>query len=126
MPQPPNFADKENLMPDKPNRVDEFQVTGHELLAAVKDLVHQGNIRRISIRNEKGVVLLEIPLVIGLAGALLVPVWAALGAVAALVARCTLVVEREREADETGKPESSGKASKQPVTRARSKPKKES
>src|SRR5512135_701366 len=75
-------------------RVDEFQVAGETLVTAIKDLVHQGNIRRIAIRNADGVTLLEIPLVVGLAGAVLVPVWAAVGALAALVAQCTLVVER--------------------------------
>lgn len=81
-------------MPSKPPRVEEFQITGHQLLGSIKDLIHQGNIRRISIRNSEGVTLLEIPLVVGLAGAVLVPVWAAVGALAALVAKCTLVVER--------------------------------
>ena len=81
-------------MATKPSTVEEFQLSGHQLLAAIKDLIHQGNIRRISIRNQKGVTLLEIPLVVGLAGAVLVPVWAAVGALAALVAKCTLVVER--------------------------------
>lgn len=81
-------------MAKKSSRVEEFQVTGPEVLTAVKDLVHQGRIRRIAIRNAAGVTLLEIPLVVGVAGAVLVPVWAAVGALAALVARCTLVVER--------------------------------
>ena len=81
-------------MATTPPTVEEFQVSGHQLLAAIKDLIHQGNIRRISIRNQKGVTLLEIPLVVGLAGAVLVPVRAAVGALAALVAKCTLVVER--------------------------------
>ena len=81
-------------MPSKSPRVEEFQITGHQLLGSIKDLIHQGNIRRISIRNSEGVTLLEIPLVVGLAGAVLVPVWAAVGALAALVAKCTLVVER--------------------------------
>ncbi len=82
----------------KPPRITELQVTGHQLVASIKDLVHQGNIRRISIRNAKGVTLLEIPLVVGLAGAVFVPVWAAVGALAALVAKCTLVVERVESA----------------------------
>ncbi len=81
-------------MPDTATRVEEFQVTGEKLLASVRKLAHEGNIRRISIRNAKGVTLLEIPLVVGLAGAVLVPVWAAVGALAALLADCTLVVER--------------------------------
>lgn len=81
-------------MPSESPHVEELKVSGHELLAAVKKLVHQGNIRRISIKNPKGHTLLEIPLVVGVAGALLIPVWAAVGALAALVAKCTLVVER--------------------------------
>ncbi len=85
-------------MSTKPPRVEEFQVTGHQLLAAIKDLIHEGNIRRISIRNSRGVALLEIPLVVGLAGAVFAPVWAAVGALAALVTKCTLVVEREEGA----------------------------
>jgi hypothetical protein len=91
-------------MPTKLPRVEEFQVTGHQLLAAIKDLIHEGNIRRISIRNSRGVTLLEIPLVVGLAGAVFAPVWAALGAFAALVAKCTLVVEREGSAHDDGTP----------------------
>jgi uncharacterized protein DUF4342 len=85
-------------MPSTPPRVEEFQVTGAQLVSSVKKLFHEGNIRRISIRNAEGVTLLEIPLVVGLAGAVLVPIWAALGALAALVAKCTLVVERIEDA----------------------------
>ena len=76
------------------SRVEECQVTGEQLVTAIKGLVHEGNIRRIAIRNADGVTLLEIPLVVGLAGAVLVPVWAAIGALAALVAKLTLVIER--------------------------------
>ena len=79
-------------------RVEEFEVTGEKLLATVKELIHQGNVRRIVIRNAKGVTLLEIPLVMGIAGAVFVPVWAAIGALAALVAKLTLVVERVQDA----------------------------
>jgi len=84
-------------MPDPKTRVEEFHINGAELVEKVKQLVHQGNIRRISIRNAEGTTLLEIPLVVGLAGAVLLPVWAALGALAALVAKCTLVIERREE-----------------------------
>lgn len=78
-------------------RIEEFQVTGEKLLGLVKKLIHEGNIRRISIRNATGVTILEIPLVVGVAGAVFVPLWAALGALAALLAECTLVVERIAE-----------------------------
>jgi hypothetical protein len=81
-------------MATKSPLVEEFQVTGEKLVTSIKELVHEGNIRRISVRNERGITLLEIPFVVGVAGAVLLPLWAALGALAALVARCTLVVER--------------------------------
>jgi len=59
--------------------------------------VHEGNIRRIIIKNEEGKTLIEVPLTLGVVGAALLPVWAAIGAIAALVADCTIVVEKEEE-----------------------------
>lgn len=59
-----------------------------------KELVHQGNIRRITIKNEAGDELLEIPLTVGVVGAVLLPVWVAVGAIAALAANYTLKIER--------------------------------
>jgi hypothetical protein len=81
-------------MADETRRTEEFRVTGDEVLAKVKELVHEGNVRRIAIRNEKGETVVEFPLTVGVVGALLLPMWAAIGAVAALVAHCTIVVER--------------------------------
>jgi hypothetical protein len=78
-----------------PPRTEEFRITGEELLAKVKELVHEGNIRRVIIRNEAGTTLVEIPLTVGLVGVALLPVWAAVGAIAALATDCTIVVERE-------------------------------
>jgi len=75
-------------------RTEEFRITGDELVAKAKELVHEGNIRRLIIRNESGTTLLELPLTVGLVGAALVPVWAAIGAIAALATDCTIVVER--------------------------------
>ena len=75
-------------------RTEEHRVTGDELLAKVKELVHEGNVRRITIRKEDGDTLIEIPLTLGVVGAVLLPVLAAIGAIAALVADCTIVVER--------------------------------
>jgi len=77
------------------SRTEEIRITGDELLAKVKELVHEGNIRRLLIRNEAGTTLVEIPLTVGLVGVALVPVWAAIGAIAALATDCTIVVERE-------------------------------
>lgn len=76
---------------------EEYEVRGEDLLSRVKELVREGNVRRITIRSEEGNTLIEIPLAIGVAGALLLPVWAALGAVAALVANCTIKVERRED-----------------------------
>jgi hypothetical protein len=72
------------------------KVSGDGLLAKIKELVHQGNIRRITIKNDQGRRLLEIPLTVGVAGAVLLPVWVAIGAVAALAADYTIEVEREK------------------------------
>ena len=77
--------------------VDEYQVTGEKLLAKVKELVHEGNIRRIIIKNEEGERLIEIPLTLGVVGIALLPVWAAIGAMAALVTDCTVIVEKIAE-----------------------------
>lgn len=76
------------------DRWDEYKVQGEELLAKVKELVHEGNIRRVVIENEEGRVLVEIPLTFGVIGALLLPTLAAIGAVAAVVTSCTIRVER--------------------------------
>ena len=81
-------------MADKKFRIEEFEVTGDKVVETVKRLVHEGNIRRITIKDSNGVSLIEIPLTLGVVGALLVPVLAALGALAALVTRCTIVVEK--------------------------------
>ena len=73
---------------------EEFKVTGDVVITKIKELLHEGNIRRIIIKNEEGKTLIEIPLTLGVAGALLVPVWAAVGAIAALAAHLTIVVEK--------------------------------
>jgi len=75
-------------------RTQEFQVNGDEVIARIKALVHEGNIRRITLKNEEGKTLLEIPLTVGVVGAILLPVWAALGALAALATKLTIVVEK--------------------------------
>jgi hypothetical protein len=77
--------------------VDEFQIKGEEVLAKVRELVHEGNVRRIIILNNDGRTVLEVPLTVGVVGALLLPTAAAIGAVAALVTDCTIKVVREEE-----------------------------
>lgn len=73
---------------------EEFQVNGDAVVAKIKEIVHAGNVRRITIKNEEGHTLIEIPLTLGVVGAVLLPVWAAIGAIAALAARLTIIVER--------------------------------
>ncbi len=75
---------------------EEFKVAGHEILAKVKELIKEGNARRIIIKDEKGGTLIELPLTLGAVGALIAPVLAAVGALAALVANCTIVVEKKQ------------------------------
>ena len=75
-------------------RTEEFRVNGEELLAKIKELVHEGNIRRIVIKDKEGATFMEIPVTVGVVGMLLVPTLAAVGAVAALVTEATIVVEK--------------------------------
>jgi hypothetical protein len=75
-------------------KTEEFKVSGEELLTKVKQLVKEGNVRRISIKDKDNKTLVEMPLTIGIVGALIAPVLAAVGAIAALVTECTIVVER--------------------------------
>jgi hypothetical protein len=73
---------------------EEFSVNGEEILAKIKQLVHEGNIRRIIIRDQKGHTYMEIPLTVGVAGVLLAPVLAGIGALAALLTEASIVVEK--------------------------------
>lgn len=73
---------------------EEFRVSGEAVVSKVREIVREGNVRRIAIKNDEGRTLLEIPLTIGVIGTVLLPVWAALGAMAALVANLTIAVER--------------------------------
>jgi len=81
-------------MPETNFRTEEFQINGEEVMAKLKELMREGNIRRITIKNEEGRSLVDIPLSFGLVGVLLAPQLAAIGAIAALVTKCTLVIEK--------------------------------
>lgn len=78
-------------------RTEEIKISGDQLLAKAKELVREGNVRRLMIKNADGHTLIEIPLTVGVIGAALLPVWAAIGAIAALATDCTIVVERADE-----------------------------
>jgi Domain of unknown function (DUF4342) len=73
---------------------EEFRVNGEELVGKIKNLVKEGNIRRIIIKDKEGKVIFEIPLTFGILGALIAPQLAAIGAIAALLTEATVVVEK--------------------------------
>ena len=79
----------------KPKSTEEtIKATGDSLLKIVKDLIAQGNVRKITIKDKKNKSLVEFPLTIGVVATALVPVLAAIGALAALIGECTISVER--------------------------------
>jgi hypothetical protein len=87
-------------MSEEKVRTEEFQVKGEEIVAKIKELIHEGDIRRVIIKNEEGRTLIDIPLTIGVVGALVAPQLAALGAIAALVTHGTIVVEKVGKQEE--------------------------
>ena len=85
------------------NFKEEFKVKSEEIIEKVKQLIHEGNVRRLIIKDEDGKVYLEIPVTIGVIGVAFAPVLAAVGAVAAMVAKLTVEVIRDDEGSEDGK-----------------------
>ena len=79
----------------KTTRTEEFRVKGEGLVAKVKELVKEGNVRKISIKDKNGKTIVMFPMTIGVVGTVLVPVWAGVGAIAALLTECTISVEKE-------------------------------
>ncbi len=75
-------------------RTEEFRVDGEKLITRIKELIHEGNIRRISIKDKEGKTVMEIPVTFGVVGVLLAPQLAAIGAIAALLTEATMVVEK--------------------------------
>ena len=78
----------------KQNRTEEFSVNGDQVVEKVKQLIKEGNVRRVIIKNEKGESIMEFPVTAGVVGMLLLPTLAALGAAVALMTQCTIAVER--------------------------------
>ncbi len=78
----------------KPTPTEEFKLDGGQLLDKIKELIRQGNIRRIIVKNDEGKTLIEIPLTFGLVGIALLPIYAAVGALAAIATRMVIVVEK--------------------------------
>lgn len=84
-------------MSDAKKSTEEFSINGDELVKKVKELIQAGNVRRIIIKDENGKSLVEFPVTIGVVGVVVAPVLAAVGAIAALVTKCTVVVEKREE-----------------------------
>jgi hypothetical protein len=82
-------------MTDEKTRTEEFRVDGEKLIGKIKEVIHEGNIRRIIIKDKDGKTVLEIPMTFGVVGALIAPQLAAIGALAALLTEATVVVEKE-------------------------------
>ena len=76
-----------------------FSLKGEQILNKIKELIEEGNVRKISIHDKSGKELMSFPLSLGVVGALLAPVLAAIGALAALIGECTISVEREPNVD---------------------------
>jgi hypothetical protein len=89
---------------NEPPRSEEFQFSGDTLLAKIKEIIRAGNVRRVIIKNEEGRVLIDIPLTLGVVGTLLAPQLAAIGAIAALVLKGSIVIEKEVETPSTVTP----------------------
>jgi hypothetical protein len=81
-------------------------VTGDRVIEKIRALIREGNVRHVVIKNDEGRTLIEFPVTVGVAGALLLPVWAAIGAVAAVVGSCSIEVERgdDSESGAAGEP----------------------
>jgi hypothetical protein len=88
--------------------VEEVQVLGRDLVDKVKSLVHEGNVRRIIVRDEHGNTFLEIPVTVAAVGAVFAPVLAAVGAISALVAKFTVVVVRTGDQPPAGGEKTTG------------------
>jgi hypothetical protein len=88
-------------MTDKKQSAHEyFKVSGDELLAKVKEIIKEGNARKIIIKNDKNKTIMEFPLTFGAIGVVLAPIFAAVGTLAALATSCTIIVEKKNNEDE--------------------------
>ena len=107
-------------MSDEKVWTEELRVRGDALVGKVREVVREGNVRRIIIKDSDGRSMIEIPLTLGVVGALVAPVWAAIGAIAALAADWSIVVERRESSAPGGSTPSAGKRSRSRASRGSS------
>jgi len=79
---------------DENKNTEEYSINGEDLVAKIKDIIKQGNAKKITIRGKDGNEILSFPVTVGVAGLVLAPIFAAVGAIAALATECTIVIER--------------------------------
>jgi len=96
--------DEEKKAENEKTRTEEFKLSGGEILTKIKELIHEGNIRRIILKDEQGKTFMEIPLTVGIVGAAFLPVLAAIGTIAALVSKLTIVVEKVEDQEKKTPP----------------------
>ena len=84
-------------MEEEKIKKEEFSVSGKDVVKKVKELIKAGNVRKIIIKRENGKTIMEVPLTIGVVGVALLPILGAIGAVAALLTQCTIIVEKTEE-----------------------------
>lgn len=82
-------------------KTEEFKVSGEDLMKKIKELIKEGNIRKITIKSKEGKAIAEFPLTIGVIGTVILPVLAAIGTIVALVSECTISVEKEEPEEES-------------------------
>jgi hypothetical protein len=85
---------------ETPKGREKYKVAGDKVVSTIKELLRAGNVRHVVIKNDEGRTLIEFPVSIGVAASVLLPVWAAVGAVAAIVTKCTIEVERDTEEED--------------------------
>ncbi len=94
LPEDANYCHKCGNSTTK-TKIEEIEVKSDDLVKKVKEIIHEGNVNKLIVLNEKGQTLIEIPVTVGIVGALFAPWLAALGAIAAIATKCTIKVEKK-------------------------------
>jgi hypothetical protein len=94
MAEPKQIGSKTNNKKEESKKEETFKVDGEQLLKKVKELIKEGNVRKITIKDKNGKPLVVFPLTLGVVGVAFAPVLAGIGAIAALIGECTITVER--------------------------------